>query len=343
MNMKLTLLAVSFAAAAALVSSCATGSKDVVYPGKAMEHKGNPIFTDTWTADPAPVVVGNRVYVYTGHDDVIDGEKNDLPGGYKIVSWRCYSSDDLYNWISHGDVLRPEQFPNGLAGSAWAAQVAHKNGKFYYYCTFRDTKNGGNSIGVAVADSPVGPFVPQAKPVVIDSETSGRSGWNDIDPTVLIDDDGTAWLAWGHTNCYLAKLKDNMIEKDGEIIPLQMESYIEGPWLYKRKGLYYMIYAGRGGQGGEAINYATAEKITGPWTYRGRVAGSSKNSFTSHPGVVDFKGRTFFFTHNGMLDTDGRKGGSMRRSVCMDEMFFNEDGTIKEVVLTDTSLTAPVK
>ncbi len=339
---------------AAAGTSCASlGSKDVVYPGEDFEATENPIFRDAWTCDPAPLVVGNRLYVYTGQDIYKDGENLGLPGNYNIADWRCYSTEDMVHWRSHGILLKPEDFPNGKPGIAWAAQVVQKNGKFYWYVTYGNKNGGGNSIGVAIADTPVGPFKPVEKPVITDDMTRG----NDIDPTVLIDDDGTAWIAWGQTS-YLAKLKDNMTEIDGEIIDLKLQSYIEGPWLYKRNGLYYNIYAGFGGRpaggnggarrggggfGGEVINYSTAEKITGPYTFRGMVAGSSDNSFTTHPGVVDFKGHTYFFTHNGKLDRDGMKGQGLRRSVCVYELFFNEDGTIKEVELTKEAITKPVK
>jgi acetyl esterase/lipase len=325
-----------------IIAGGSAAAADGDYPGTDLEPNGNPIFTDAWTADPAPLVVGDRIFVYTGEDIYRDGEQNGLPGNYNIADWRCYSSSDLVHWRSHGILLKPEDFPNGLKGTAWASQVVEKNGKFYWYCTFRDTKNGGNSIGVAIADSPVGPFKPVEKPVVVDELTSGRAGWNDIDPTVLIDDDGTAWLSWGHTNNYVAKLKDNMVELDGEITDTGLQSYIEGPWLYKRNGLYYNIYPGMG-RGGECINYSTAKDLRGPWTFRGQVTGAAKNSFTIHPGVVDFKGRTFLFYHNGTLDRDGQKGQGLRRSVCVDELFFNEDGTIREVTQTKEGIKEPVR
>ena len=344
MNLKHLILACVAVALAAGTAACAgAGSSTIPAPeGVDLEPNGNPIFTDAWTADPAPLVYKGRVFVYTGEDVYRDGEQNGLPGNYNIADWRCYSSDDLVHWRSHGVLLKPEDFPNAIKGTAWASQVVEKNGKFYWYCTFRDDKNGGNSIGVAVADSPVGPFKTVEKPVVVDNLTSGRAGWNDIDPTVLIDDDGTAWLSWGHTNNYVAKLKDNMIELDGEITDTGMRNYTEGPWLYKRNGLYYNIYPGTG-RGGEILNYSTAEKITGPWTFRGQVTGAARNSFTIHPGVIDFKGRTFLFYHNGTLDRDGQKGQNLRRSVCVDELFFNEDGTIKPVTQTKEGIKEPVK
>ena len=238
----LLLGAVAAIAFSATVS--AADSKDVLYDGVDLEPSGNPIFTDAWTCDPAPLVVGDRLYVYTGEDIYKDGENIGLPGNYNIADWRVYSTTDMVHWRSHGIKLRPEDFPDGKKGIAWAAQCIHKGDKFYWYVTY-NTPQGGQCVGVAIGDTPVGPFVPHPKPLVVDSDTPGR-GWNDIDPTVLIDDDGTAWLAWGQ-NSYIAKLKDNMTESDGEITDLHLQSYIEGPWLYKRKGLYYNIYAGFGG------------------------------------------------------------------------------------------------
>ena len=327
--------------AALSLAACKSSVENVVYPGTDLEPNGNPIFTDAWTCDPAPLVVGDRLYVYTGEDIYKDGEKLGLPGDYNIADWRVYSTDDMVHWRSHGIQLRPEDFPDGKKGIAWAAQCVQKGDKFYWYVTY-NTPQGGQCIGVAIADTPVGPFKPHPKPLVVDSDTPDGRGWNDIDPTVLIDDDGTAWLAWGQTS-YLAKLKDNMTEIDGEIINLGLQRYIEGPWLYKRNGLYYNIYAGFGGGGGECINYSTAEKITGPWTFRGQVTGAPQNSFTIHPGVVDYKGHTYLFYHNGKLDRDGQTGQSLRRSVCVDELFFNEDGTIKAVVQTKDAIKEPLK
>ena len=307
---------------------------------------GNPLFKDVWTADPAALVVGDTLYLYAGHDDAHGREM------FTIKAWRCYSTKDLVNWKSYGDVLTSTDFPYGQKNTCWAAQVVKKGDTYYWYVTIRNDKYGGQSINVATSDNPVGPWKTYEKPVVVDNLTSGFMGWNDIDPTCLIDDDGTAWLCWGNGNCYLAKLKPNMLELDGEIIDLKMQSYEEGPWLYKRNGLYYCIYASRtygdeanhkNPQGNEVIAYATAEKITGPWTYRGQVTGSARNSFTIHPAVVDFKGRTFLFYHNAALSINGEGGALGRRAVCVDELFFNEDGTIKPVRQTDEGIREPVK
>ncbi len=250
---------------------------------KEFKNEGNPLFRDAFTADPAPLVVGDTLYVYVGHDEAEDGGAY-----YNITEWLCYSTKDMKTWTSHGYVLKPTDF-KWAVGEAWASQVVEKDGKFYYYTTAQHgAPHNCKAVGVAVSDSPTGPFVDaRGTALVIDKDTPGR-GWNDIDPTVLIDDDGTAWMSWGNGSCFLAKLKPNMTEIDGEIKEIKLERYVEGPWLHKRGDIYYLTYAGMG-QGSENIRYATAEKMDGPWTYRGELSGMAKNSFTIHPKIIKFK------------------------------------------------------
>lgn len=299
----------------------------------------NPIVRDVFTADPAPLVVGDTVYLYTGRDNAKDGEMFTMP------EWLCFSSKDMKTWQSHGAVLKPDDFTWGEANSAWAAQVVPKNGKFYYFVTVKGKQEApGNNIGVAVADSPTGPFKDAiGKPLVRDDMTKGKRPWGDIDPTVWIEEDGTPWMSWGNGNYYLAKLKPNLIELDGAIQEIDVPHYVEGPWLYKRGKLYYLVYAAMvPPQGWEQIAYATAENITGPWTYRGLVTGSAKNSFTIHPGIVDFKGRSYFFYHHAGLTIDGVKGALGRRAVCVEYLEYNPDGTIKPITQTDEGVSVPL-
>ena len=296
---------------------------------------GNPIFRDTWTADPATLVVGDTLYVYTGRDDAHGSQMFNMP------DWLCYSTKDMKHWTAHGAFMKPADFKWAVK-DAWAAQVVEKDGKFYFYATVHhDSSHGGKAIGVAVSDSPTGPFTDvRGSALVTDQDTPSPNGWDDIDPTVLIDDDGTAWLAWGNPNCYLAKLKPNMTEIDGPIQRIHLPNYTEGPWLYKRKGLYYLFYPAFAHQGmGEKICYATAKKITGPWTYQGILTGAAKNSYTIHPGVVDFKGQTYLFYHNATLVINGEGGAIGRRSVCAEYLYFNSDGTIQPIEQTEMGIS----
>ena len=149
----------------------------------------------------------------------------------------------------------------------------------------------------------------------------------------MIDDDGQAYLFWGNGSCKWVKLKENMIEIDGPIHTFKPQNFTEAPWVYKRKGLYYLVYAANFP---ETIEYCTAEKIEGPWTYRGLIEDKVPNSTTTHPGIIDYKGKSFFFYHNGVLPT----GGSYRRSVCVDYLHYNEDGSIQKVIQTTEGVGA---
>jgi DUF1680 family protein len=301
---------------------------------------GNPIFRDVFTADPAALVVGDTVYVYTGHDNAKEGQFFTMP------DWRCYSSKDMKTWTAHGPILRPEDFKYAQANVAWAAQVMPKDGKYYFYATLRRNNSNEHCIGVAVGDNPLGPFKDaRGTPLITDDMTKDSSRANaDIDPTVFIDDDGTAWMMWGNGDFYLVRLKPNMIELDGPIQKVPHKNVAEGSWLFKRGTMYYNIYAADvPGNPPEKIAYATAEKITGPWTYRGLVTGSAKVGFTIHPSVIEFKGQWYFFYHDGSTQLNGTPGGDCRRSVCLEYLYFNEDGTIKPITQTKEDISQEEK
>jgi beta-xylosidase len=295
----------------------------------------NPLFTDAFTADPTALVVGNTVYVYVGHDAASAG------GWFNMPEWLCYSTTDMKTWKDDGPVLAAKDFVGANSNSSWASQVVEKDGKYYFYVTL-DRKEG-HFITVAVGDSPTGPFKEAlpGKPLVTDAMTTDSSRANsDIDPTVLIDDDGTPWLAWGNGDCYMVKLKQNMVETDGPITKVPFRNYSEGPWLFKRGNLYYNIYAADApGVQAEQIGYSTAEKITGPWTYRGLLTGSAKHGFTIHPAVIEFKKQWYFFYHDGSNTLNGGPGGDTRRMVCVEYLYFNPDGTIKPIKLTPEGIS----
>jgi beta-xylosidase len=324
-------------------------------------NTGNPLVKDKFTADPAPLVHNGTLYLYVGHDEYYEGQ--DTAGGgheFNITEWLCYSTTDMQTWTDHGTVLRPSDFSWGVGewsdgkwdvtkwgvGEAWASQVIEHNGKFYYYVTAKGGEPyNSRVVGVAVSDSPTGPFVdPIGKPLVSDDMTPNgpRGWWNDIDPTALVDQNGQAWLCWGNGSCFLAKLKPNMVEIDGEIKKIDMPRYIEGPWLSYRNGTYYLTYASFG-RGGETINYATAPSMEafyeGQGTPQGELTGAAKNSFTIHPGIIDFKGKSYLFYHNATITLDGHAGAIGRRSVCVDELHYNPDGTMQPVEQTEKGVS----
>ena len=297
----------------------------------------NPLFTDNFTADPAALVVGNRVYVYVGHDKASPG------GWFNMPEWLCYSSTDMKNWTSHGPVLAAKDFVDANPSAAWAAQVVEKEGKFYFYVTL--DRREGHFITVAVADSPLGPFkeARPGQPLITDAMTTDSHRANsDIDPTVIIDDEGTPWMAWGNGDCYMVKLNRNMVELDGPIIKVPFRNFSEGPWLVKRGNLYYNFYAADApGVQPEQMCYAYASQLSGPWTYGGFVTGAAKHGFTIHPSVIEFKGQWYLFYHDGAYALNGTPGGDCRRQVCVEHLYFNPDGTIKPVTLTAEGVSVP--
>lgn len=305
--------------------------------GAAGLHAGNPIITDVFTADPAPLVVGDTVYLYAGQDEA-KGPRD----GYRMNRWLCFSSKDMKTWKPEGSPLAPANFA-WAKGDAWASQVIERNGKFYWYATVEhDRSRPGKAIGVAVSDSPTGPFVDARGSALVtnDMTKATKIGWDDIDPTVWIDDDGQAWLFWGNQKCHYAKLKASMIELDGEIqvVPdAELPNYTEAPWIHKRGNLYYLSYA-TGFP--EKIAYATATKPTGPWTPRGLLCEGAFNSDTTHQGIITFKGIDYFFYHNGSVQHPNT-GGSHRRAVCVDHLYYNPDGTMKRVIQTTEGTDLP--
>ena len=297
----------------------------------------NP-FVQTWcTSDPAPMVHDGTMYVYTGHDE-------DGADFFWMQEWRVYSTQDMVNWTDHGSPLALESF-SWADDRAWASQTVERNGKFYWYICAHSKLSGGMAIGVAVGDSPTGPFKDAlGKPLF------ENGSWDHIDPTVFIDDDGQAWLMWGNPQCYYLKLNEDMISYSGELGLLDMteeafgapvmskrekdkkyiDSYVEGPWLTKRNGTYQLLYAAGGVP--EHISYSTAPSPTGPWKYAGEIMPlCDTKSFTNHCGVADYKGHSYFFYHTGKLPN----GGGFGRSVAVEEFKYNADGSFPTIMPTD--------
>ncbi|MCX7725876.1 MAG: glycoside hydrolase family 43 protein [Chitinispirillaceae bacterium] len=287
----------------------------------------NPIVQTIYTADPAPLVYNDTLFVYTTHDE--DTIVNNF---FTMRDWRCYSTTDMVNWRDRGRVASLKDFKWVTADNgAWAPHCIYRNGKFYLYCPIH-TKG----IGVLVSEKPDGPFRdPLGKPLINNSSA-------DIDPAVFIDDDGQAYLYWGNPDCMYVRLNNDMISYSGNIVkhPMTVESfgprskndrptsYEEGPWLYKRNSLYYLVFAA--GPLPEHLAYATSTSPIGPWKYRGVVMPQQGGSFTNHPGIIEYKGNWYLFYHNA--DLPG--GGGFHRSVCVEKFEYNPDGTIPTINMT---------
>tara|TARA_R110000782_G_scaffold164748_2_gene256714 strand:- start:163 stop:1173 length:1011 start_codon:yes stop_codon:yes gene_type:complete len=322
----------------ASLAACAGPFPDSRGSARMAADASNPIITNIFTADPAPIVHDGRLYLYVGHDEAGDGEM------FRMTEWRVYSTDDMVHWTDHGPIMQPTDFPWAV-GDAWASEPIGKDGQFWLYTAVEhDATDPGKSIGVAVSDSPTGPFTDAlGKALVANSDTDGPHTWDDIDPTVFEDADGTFWLYWGNANLYYAPLKPDMIGLAAPIQKVELTHFEEGPWLFRRGALYYMAYAGidEAENENEQIYYSTAPTVTGPWTYRGKIMGPGENSFTIHPGIVEFKGDWYFFYHNAALSIDGVAGAMGRRSVRAEHLYFNDDGSIRPVTATREGMTLP--
>ncbi|MBQ8300612.1 MAG: family 43 glycosylhydrolase [Clostridia bacterium] len=324
-------------------------------------NSGNPMLgfdannNIMYAGDPAAMVDGDTVYLYAGHD-------TSTTEGYVMPEWVCYSSKDMENWTYHGKVMGATDVSwRNDNNSAWASQAIKYGDKYYlYFCTWDKTSSGKQSIGVAVADSPTGPFTDIGAPIVKGTLTEPEtSGWNDIDPTVWVETvDGVEhrYLAWGNGIYYVCELNEDMISvKDldgdgsitmnGDIKQQEFKNlpdglgFTEAPFIYRRQdenGNYYGKYYMFGAFGWrEQMGYVTADSMYGPWEYGGTLMPPTATSNTNHPSVIDFNGKTYFIYHNGSLPW----GSGFRRVVCIEEFEFNADGSIDPIQETSTGLT----
>ncbi|MCF0198320.1 MAG: family 43 glycosylhydrolase [Bacteroidaceae bacterium] len=282
----------------------------------------NPVVWTKYTADPAPMVKGDTVFLYTTRD------ADDSGPGFSMHDWLLYTTTDMVNYTDCGIVASLDNFKwFDKENGAWALQVIERNGKYYMYCPIH-----GNGIAVLVADSPYGPFEdPLGHPLAWQKEH-----WYDIDPSPFIDDDGQAYLYWGNPRPYYVKLNRDMISYKGGIVRLEPPTdYQEGPWIFKRNGLYYMAFASTCCP--EGIGYAVAHSPEGPWEAKGDIMPHTEKSRGNHPGIVEFQGQWYVYGLNydvwrTQLQQQGKEYyHSERRSVGVAEMTFRPDGTIEPI------------
>jgi len=290
-------------------------------------NTGNPLVKHVYTADPAPMVDGDTLWLYTGVDNGGPGIK-----GYRMWEWALFSTTDMVYWTQHQSPCHIRDFhPWAQRGKAYAAHCikSRLDGKYYFFVS-----TNGPGIGVAVADSPEGPFKDVlGKPLLTTSDCAGTThGWACIDPAVFYDEEGQPWITWGNQKCYIAKLKKSLTEIDGEIYDITPEgsNFTEAPWIHYHNGLYYLTFAC---QWPEKLGYAVSRNPQGPYIYKGIFSEVAVNSETTHPAFVRFKGQNLFFTHNGWMP--GGTGNS--RSVCITPFDYNADGTLPRMDVKDTA------
>lgn len=215
------------------------------------------------------------------------------------------------------------------SGDAYASKVVVKDDKYYWFVSVSHAQKKGKAIGVAVSDSPTGPFSDTIGKALVthDMLPSGKSEKANLDPTVLIDDDGSVYMFWGNGMCYFCKLTNDLCAIEGKINIIDLPDFEEGSHIHKFKDRYYLSY----GYGmPEKVAYAISDNIQGPWKYMGILNEVPRNCVTNRPCIIEFKGRDYFIYHNGALPN----GSSHRRSVCIDELYYNEDRSIRKVEMT---------
>ena len=288
---------------------------------------GNPLFTHIHTADPAVLVDKDTLWLFAGHD------ANGNHPGYEMHDWQLFSTTDMKHWTQYPTPLMVSDFKWAKSKQAYAGHVVERNGKYYWYVS-----TNWCGIGVAVSDKITGPYKDAlGKPLLTNNDCfDSKHSWACIDPAIFIDDDNTPYIIWGNRECYIAKLKDNMIEIDGDIKRIDIGTefpFTEAPWVHKYGKKYYLSYASGWP---EKIAYAMADNIMGPWTAKGIISDIAGNSNTTHPAIVNYNDQWIFFSHNGAL----HDGGSYKRSVIAEPMSYNADGTIRPVMPTTKGMSA---
>jgi len=285
----------------------------------------NPVIRDQYTADPTARVFDGKVWLYASHDIIspVEPERR----WFCMADYHCFSSEDLVHWTDHGVILDQKDVPwgNPEGYSMWAPDCVERGGKYYFYFPNAPREGRGFAVGVAVADRPDGPFTPQEKSI---------QGVFGIDPCCLLASDGNAYLYWSGMGFSGAKLKENMTELDGTPVrldtPLPAGGLKEGPFVFEREGKFYLTYPWVQDRT-ESLVYAMADSPLGPFEYKGKIMEKSLSEcWTNHHSFVEYQGQWYLFYHHNDYSPDFDKN----RSVRIDKVRFNPDGTIEQVTPT---------
>ncbi|MDO4971459.1 MAG: family 43 glycosylhydrolase [Bacteroidales bacterium] len=313
------LLFASVCALALAATSCHTAQT----AHKGIELGPNPFITHMYTADPSAHVWNDgRLYVYPSHD-IVPARGCDLMDKYHV-----FSTDDMVNWKDHGEIVNADMVKWGRpeGGFMWAPDAAYKNGKYYFYFPHPSESNVAPSwkVGVAVSDYPDRDFKVLDEPMKAPNGYVG--GWDMIDPTLFIDDDGQPYLYYGGGgNLYAARVKDNMIELAEPLKKMEgLKDFHEGAWVHKYNGKYYLSYADNF-DGANRMLYCMSDSPMGPWEYKGILLAPTTCAMT-HGSIVEYKGEWFLFYHNSDLSHKNEY-----RSIAVDKLYYNADGTIRLV------------
>jgi len=289
----------------------------------------NPIIRDQFTADPSARVFNGKVYVFPSHDIVAPEGKNLRPDWFCMEDYHVFSSENLTDWTDHGVIVSQYDAPwiDSTSYSMWAPDCIERNGKYYFFfpaSSQEESNRRGSRIGVAIAEKPEGPYIPQEKPI---ENVMG------IDPNLFIDKDGQAYVYWSMGNIFAAKLKDNMLELDSEVKVIEEmpdKGLKEGPYLFERDGIYYMTYPHVENKT-ERLEYAMGDNPMEPFSFAGVIMDESPaGCWTNHHSIIEYKDQWYLFYHHNDYSPDFDKN----RSIRIDSLFFNENGTIQKVTPT---------
>lgn len=267
-------------------------------------------------ADPHITVFNNKFYIYP----TTDGTK-----GWLSTQFTCWSSNNLTNWKNEGVILDLPKDLSWAKERAWAPAMAQKNNKYYFYYS------ADVNIGVAVADKPTGPF---HDPIYMPLIKKGTKRGQMIDPMVLVDDDGSAYMYWGQGQCNIVKLNADMVSCDtAKIMSFKPAGYNEGPFVFKRKGVYYLMWSEFDTRDPRySIAYATATSPMGPYVKavgypvlkgKGVVKGAGHHSVVNVPGTDDW----YIAYHRFKIPG----GDGYNRETCISPMRFDSEGHILPV------------
>lgn len=327
-----------------------------------MSQQRKPLVSHIFTADPSARVFDGKLYIYPSHDLPHNGEDNDNGDEYAMEDYHVLSMDSVdAECVDNGEALHMKDVP-WVDKQMWAPDAIEKDGKYYLVFPARD-KEGLFRLGVAVSDSPTGPFT--AEPNYIEGSYS-------IDPGLLKDDDGRIYVYYGglwggqldkwrtgefdpnagdlegtldkndvaqgpmfaefsaDMKSFVSKPKNLIIyDENGEPLKVGDEErrFFESSWVHKYNGKYYLSYSTGTTH---YIVYATADAPDGPFTYQGRIL-EPVLGWTTHQSIVEYEGKWYLFYH----DCELSNGVNHRRNVKFTELTYNPDGSI---VTIDASL-----
>ncbi len=297
----------------------------------------NPVIKGLYSADPTARVFNGKVYLFPSHDIIspVEPERK----WFCMEDYHVFSSEDLVNWTDHGVILDQKNVPwgNPEGYSMWAPDCVEKDGKYYFYFP-NASKGRGFAVGVAVADRPEGPYIPEPEPI---------EGINGIDPCVLQASDGNAYIFWGNGRC--AKLDPSMKKladdnprttvkwgnREMEMVGVNClqglpSRQAEGPFAFEKDGNFYLTYP-YVKENTEVLAYAMSKSPMGPYEYKGIIMERSQNEcWTNHHSIVNYKGQWYLFYHHNDYSPNFDKN----RSVRIDKISFLPDGTIEQVTPT---------